>query len=217
MFDGFFLNFYIYFNIIGLLVILYKFLIENRHLKIGSLGILLIGFIFYLFGNLIFISDIRFNHFNLSDLFFIIQVFSKQYFMFNSTAHLFNKDYFLNLLKFNFLVLIISLLLLKFFNYNFIDILYFTESLGSMIFLLYVNFVNTNLFNLFGKLDLDYFFIGQICWLVGDIVYSEVISANTYLIGDYSDFFFFVGFYFFLKSFYYINPQFNFNIVKTYN
>ncbi len=214
--NPFFLDFYIFINIFGLFLLINLFINNSMRFRFSNIGLLVLGYILYLIGNLIFISDISLDSFYLSDLFFLFQILLKQCFLIKTNFKYNFLEIIKSLVSFNSLILVFSVIALNYFDYSLIDLYYFFESLLVLIILVYINIINRNFFQNFREIDLDYFFYGQLLWLVGDISYSESNLLNTYMIGDFTDLFFFVGFYFFIKSFRFYNFQFNLNLAKTY-
>jgi len=217
VYDSFFVQIYFFVNFIGLILIVFHLVNLNFKMRISSIGLVLIGLIFYSFGNLLFLSDIDLGFLNLSDIFFLAQVFLKQLFIIRS-QNFFPEERVLKLVTLlNIFVLIISLIFYKLSYGYFIDLFYFTESLVSMVFLVLLNFTQSKFFLDFAQVDLDYFFFGQVFWLTGDIVFSNIRLVSYTPFGDLSDIFFFIGFYFFTKSIIDLHKSYNFNIVKIYN
>ena len=214
-FNSYFLDFYLYFNIFGLFILILS-LLDSRVVKLNFSYLMISGLLLYLLGNLIFISDIELWIIKLSDLFFIFQIIIKQV-SFSIIYHNLSINRLLrSILTFNLFVLLLSVILSKFSSIGVIDLFYFLESLISMIAIVYFNFCFNNIYLNSDFIDVDFLFIGQVLWLVGDLFYSDFNLKNMYILGDISDLVYFAGFYFFVKSINSLGLRPNFNIVKRF-
>jgi len=214
IFSSIFLDIYVLINILGVILILYQFLSFKISFRLTSLGFALLGFIFYLLGNIIYIFDINLGYLNMSDIFFIFQILLKQYFVVKSYYPVGILESIKTIISINLLTVIVSILLGDYVGVYFLDLFYFLESLISMILLMFLNFYIIQASVNFSEFDLDLFILGQLFWLLGDILYSDFHLLNFDSFLDPSDIFFFIGFYFFIKSFNRLNFLYNLNIVK---
>jgi len=200
IFHQIFLDFYIYSNVIGLILLVYYLCLTNKLGKFSRASLILFSFILYLVGNLVFIQDISFQYIKLSDLFFFLQILIKQNSLIENfklpiTYNASNKFHIFLMLNISIIILCLSLS--KLVDNNLIDLFYFVESFVSLLGIFYLRYFE---FKLISKFNLEFFFIGQLFWVIGDLIYSDFRLYNFYILGDYSDLVFFIGFYFFLKS-----------------
>lgn len=214
IFDPLFTSFYIFINLLGLIILILQFVNLNLKLRVSSVGLVIISLSFYLIGNIIFIKDLDLGFLNLSDFFFIVQIVIKQYFLLKSQNILDLEQIKKYITTINLIVIFISFILSNLSFGHLLDLYYLTESFVSMVILIIFNLYLTKVFINFSLIDLDFFFIGQLFWLVGDIIYSNERLLSYNIFKDSSDIIFFIGFYFFVKSFSSYKYLFNYNIVK---
>jgi len=216
-FDSNFLDFYLYFNIFGLLLVSFYLISDDKN-KFNFRGMMFLGLVFYLFGNLIFINDFNLYLFNLSDIFFIIQIVTKQISIIYLRFPVKNFDILKNIILFNLFVLLTSIFTSKLTDNSVLDLFYFIESLFSMLIILYFNFFNNYSYIFENLKNIELFYLAQVFWLIGDIFYSDLNLNNNYTLGDTSDLIYFIGLYFFIKSLsqFNLNLNLNLNIVKRF-
>ena len=166
----------------------------GRH---ASASFLLIGFLFFLVGNITFMDALTLTE--LTNILFIFQILIKQFFIFSIYYQdtLYSKrEAALSVLILNCLLYILCSILNSNLSTSFFDLFYFVESFISLA--LIANLQLKNVFN--PDVVMEWFLLGQLVWLLGDLIYSDLNLINLYVIGDYADFIYFVGFYFFISS-----------------
>lgn len=218
--DTSFLDFYIYFNLVGLIIASYFLLSSLIYFRNIVFFIFYLGLIFFTIGNFVYISDKDLGGIFLSDLFFVFQILLKQFLI----MKLLNIDNMLNGLKVIFLldllVLSISLYFSNYLNVYVLDLFYLVESFISLITLFYLSFFyqsSLQEISYYEKgFEIEYLLLGQFFFLIGDLFYSDLNFSNLYVLGDYSDLFFFIGFSLFLKSINTFSTSNAYNLVKSY-
>ena len=215
--------FYLFFSIfsilipLGFLVTQYNYQDEAEE---KAYKFLFSGFLIYGLGNLmwyineIFVLDIPVFYLNL---FFLYQIISKNIFF----KHLISsqKDSNLNqtfklFFNFNLLMLLLTIFYSEVFeSRGYLFELYFIfESFVSILFIFY--YLNLMYFS---HLDFRYFGYGNIIWLLGDILfYFETVSSSI-IMGNLSDFSYFIGFYLMLSSIIFKNFSFWEKVNQTFD
>lgn len=212
-----FLYFYLFYNLFGILFLIYMLIRCREDGKINSTSLLLIGFLFFLGGNITFLETL--SLIDVTNILFIIQILIKQAFIFSIYYQdniYIKRETVLSVLILNCLIFIFCTTLNFNLNTNFFDLFYVIESFISLT--LIANLQLNSIFN--PDVVMEWFLLGQLIWLLGDLIYSDLNLINLYVVGDYADFIYFVGFYFFIKSF---NLKFNLkfkpsslDVAKTY-
>lgn len=173
-------------------------LLKSREVgRRASASFLLIGFLSFLVGNLTFMEALSLT--DLTNVLFIFQILIKQFFIFGiyyQDAKCSKRETALSVLILNCLIYILCSILNSNLGTSFFDLFYFVESFISLA--LIANLQLKNVFN--PDVVMEWFLLGQLVWLLGDLIYSDLNLINLYVIGDYADFIFFVGFYFFISS-----------------
>lgn len=149
---------------------------------------------------------------NYLNLFFIFQIFTKDYFLkyLVQKYHNFKPNLIHNIFSINlgiglFLVFATNFLNLK----DFLSNLFFIyESIFSIIFVLYYSQKILDSY-----LDLNLFGYGSLVWLLADTVYYFESFKGVYVMGDISDFLYYFGFYLMLSAILFKN----FNFVAKLN
>lgn len=209
LFNIFYLFFSLFGTIIPLLLYFSEFVFKDIEEE-RSYKVLFVGFFVYGLGNIIwYFKELLSLNFDLDfiNILFFFQIFTKYYFFkyLNSVKGESKNKVFDNLFSVNLLILLFAILLGESFNLSsqITDIYFIFESLLSIIFIFYY------LANTFtGHLDLNYFGLGNLAWLIADVLFLVEVNTNHYFMGNLSDFIYFVGFYFMLASLIFKNFSF---------
>jgi hypothetical protein len=212
-----FLYFYLFYNLFGIFFLIF-ILCKSREFGIfNSINFLIVGFLFFLAGNITFLENL--SLIDITNYLFIIQILIKQAFIFSNyfkDALYCRRETILSVLILNCLIYIFCSTVNLNFKTNFFDLFYFVESLTSLALIANLHLNH----NVNPDVVMEWFLLGQLIWLLADLIYSDLNIINLYVVGDYADFIYFVGFYFFIKSF---NLKFGFkfkpsglDVAKTY-
>lgn len=215
--------FYLFFSIFGLLVPILFYFNGFKYTSVDekrAYEVLFFGFFSYGLANLIwYLNDIFTLEIDVSylNLIFLVQVFSKHYFLkFLSTSGENNRFdlIFQKLFSINILISILALFTSKALSLNGFeyDIYFIIESLVSIIFILY--FLNEKMPS---HININYFLTGNLVWFIADSLYLFEVLSGFYIIGELSDFVYYVGFYFLLASVVFKNFSFMSNFLQTKN
>jgi len=200
--ESFYLFFCLFSIIIPILFLINNYNYANEEEK-KAYYFLFLGFCLYGIGNFLwYFNDtlslgIDINYINI--LFFIQVVSKHSFFKFllscqEKTTKNLN---FSKIISVNMGVLVLAVVFSNIISLdNFIYDFYFIfESIISIYFIYYYLFNNFS-----SHLDLKYFMIGNIFWLLGDCLFLFEFISGKYFIGNIPDFVYFVGFYFMLGS-----------------
>jgi len=210
-------TFYLFFSIFGIVVPLlfifseykYRDLTERKFYQLLFLGFTSFGLAnlgWYLF-DLLEINSMT----NYLNIFFIFQVITKQIFfkyIYSKESVEYKNILWEKIISINIGILLVSIFATQFISLNsiYFDIYFILESILSVVFI-----IKCRNYEFFSHIDLKYFLTGTTLWLLGDLLFVGEVLFNSYFIGSYSDFIYFVGFYLMLASVVFKN----FNLIES--
>jgi hypothetical protein len=199
-------SFYLFFGLFGIIVpglyLSTGFKFKSVEEK-SAYQLLFIGFWVYGCANFIWYLNESFTWGILEELLnllFIFQVFTKDYFLrflAQDSKNGSKKSKLGNLFSINLGFWLLLLLCKGFLNLEIpYDNLFFI--FDSLISILFLSLYGSRILG--AHLDLNYFTLGCLIWLVGDLIYFYESYLGIYLMGDIADFIYYFGFYLLLTS-----------------